>query len=47
MESSHFLIWNVRGLNDRAKRDSVKSLVVDIKPSIVLEYIRQHRIWIV
>lgn len=35
MDSSGFLIWNVRGLNDRAKRDSVKSLVFDIKPSIV------------
>jgi hypothetical protein len=29
------------------KETQVKSLVVDIKPSIVLEYIRQHRIWIV
>jgi hypothetical protein len=35
MEYSCFLIWNVRGLNDRAKRDSVKTLVLDIKPSIV------------
>lgn len=35
MENSCFLIWNVRGLNDRARRDSVKSLVLDIKPSIV------------
>jgi exonuclease III len=35
MDSSCFLIWNVRGLNDRVKRDSVKSLVVDIRPSII------------
>jgi exonuclease III len=35
MDSSCFLIWNVRGLNDRVKRDSVKSLVVDIGPSII------------
>jgi hypothetical protein len=35
MEYSCFLIWNVRGLNDRAKRDSVKTLVLDIKHSIV------------
>jgi exonuclease III len=35
MESSCFLIWNVRGLNDHAKRDSFKTLVLDIKPSIV------------
>ena len=35
MDSNGILIWNVRGLNDRAKRDSVKTLVLDIKPSIV------------
>jgi exonuclease III len=35
MEPRCFLIWNIRGLNDRAKRDSVKSLVLYIKPSIV------------
>jgi hypothetical protein len=35
MDSSCFLIWNVRGLNDRVKRDSVKSLVVDIRPSVI------------
>jgi exonuclease III len=35
MDSSGILIWNVRGLNDRAKRDAVKSLVLDTKPSIV------------
>jgi exonuclease III len=35
MENNCFLIWNVRGLNDRAKRGSVKTLVLDIKPSIV------------
>jgi exonuclease III len=35
MESNCFLIWNVRGLNDRVKRDFVKSLVIDIRPSIV------------
>jgi exonuclease III len=35
MDPSCFLIWNGRCLNGRAKRDSVKSLVFDIKPSIV------------
>jgi exonuclease III len=35
MDPSCFLIWNGRGLNGHAKRDSVKSLVFDIKPSIV------------
>jgi hypothetical protein len=24
MEPGYFLVWNVRGLNSRAKRDSVK-----------------------
>ena len=35
MDVDCFLIWNVRGFNRRAKRDFVKSLVVDIRPSIV------------
>ena len=35
MDSNGILIWNVRGLNDRAKRDSIKSLVLDTMPSIV------------
>jgi exonuclease III len=30
-----FLIWNVRGLNDRSRRDIVKSLVLSIKPAVV------------
>jgi hypothetical protein len=31
-----FLCWNVRGLNDRAKRDSIKYVVVDLSlPSFV------------
>jgi exonuclease III len=30
-----FLIWNVRGLNDRSRRDIVKSLVLSIKPPVV------------
>jgi exonuclease III len=35
MDSNVILIWNVRGLNDRAKRDSIKSLVLDTMPYIV------------
>ena len=35
MEPGCFLIWNVRGLNNRAKRDSVKSLVVSLKPAVI------------
>lgn len=35
MVSLNFLVWNVMGLNDRSKRDCVKSLVLSLKPSIV------------
>jgi exonuclease III len=35
MEPGCFLVWNVRGLNSRAKRDSVKSVVVSLKPAVV------------
>lgn len=35
MNPNCFLIWNVRGLNDRSKRDTVKSLVLDVKSSLV------------
>jgi exonuclease III len=35
MVSLNFLVWNVRGLNDRSKRDCVKTLVLSLKPSIV------------
>ena len=35
MDCSGFLIWNVRGHNDRAKRDSIKSTVLDTMSSIV------------
>jgi exonuclease III len=42
------LSWNVRGLNDKARRDTVCTLVDDIRPSIVclqetkLDVISQH-----
>lgn len=35
VDSRCSLIWNVRGLNDHAKKDDVKSLVLDLKPSLV------------
>ena len=35
MDQCNFLIWNVRGLNSRARRDNVKTLVLDIKPSLI------------
>jgi exonuclease III len=35
MEPGCFWVWNVRGLNSRAKRDSIKSVVVSLKPAVV------------
>jgi hypothetical protein len=46
------LCWNVRGLNDRARRDAVRTLVDDIRPSVVclqetkLDVIQQHLVLI-
>jgi exonuclease III len=37
MDSNGILIWNVRGLNDCAKRDSIKSLVLDTMPYMCLQ----------
>lgn len=33
--ASKILVWNVRGLNDRAKRDNVRKVVDQCRPSIV------------
>lgn len=35
MDNTTILSWNVRGLNARARRDAVRTLVADIRPSIV------------
>lgn len=35
MDISHILIWNVRGLNQRAKRDSVRNIVQSSHADIV------------
>ena len=35
MDSLNFLIWNARGLNDRARRDSVRKVVDTCKPTVV------------
>ena len=35
MDNTTIMSWNVRGLNDRARRDAVRTLVDDIRPSIV------------
>lgn len=35
MDSANFLIWNARGLNDRARRDAVRKVVDACKPVLV------------
>lgn len=35
MDPTNFLIWNARGLNDRARRDTVRKVVDACKPSLV------------
>lgn len=35
MDAINFLIWNAWGLNDRARRDTVRKLVDSCKPSLV------------
>ena len=35
MDNTTILSWNVRGLNAQARRDNVRTLVDDIRPSIV------------
>lgn len=35
MALSKILVWNVRGLNDRARRDSVRKMVDHCRPTIV------------
>jgi hypothetical protein len=35
MDNISVLCWNVRGLNDSARRDTVRSLVDDMRPAIV------------
>lgn len=35
MDQAKFLIWNVRGLNDRARRDNVRKVVDCVKPAVV------------
>jgi len=51
MENLSALSWNVRGLNERARRDTVRTLVDDIRPSVVclqetkLNVISQHMVY--
>lgn len=33
MEKISILVWNVRGLNDRGRRDTLRKVVDDFKPS--------------
>jgi exonuclease III len=35
MDPSKILIWNVRGLNRKARRDSVRSVITSTRPNIV------------
>jgi len=35
MDPSKILIWNVRGLNRKSRRDAVRSMVADTRPDIV------------
>lgn len=35
MSTPHCLVWNVRGLNGRARRNVVKDLIIQERPSIV------------
>ena len=35
MDPSKILIWNVRGLNKKSRRDAVRSMVADTRPGIV------------
>jgi exonuclease III len=35
MSSGNIVIWNVRGLNSRSRRDVVRELVTSERPSIV------------
>jgi len=35
MDNTTVLSWNVRGLNARARRDAVRTLIDDVRPSIV------------
>jgi len=35
MDKLNFLIWNVRGLNDKARRDNLRKVVDDTRPAVV------------
>lgn len=51
MDNTTILSWNVRGLNARARQDNVRTLVNDVRPSIVclqetkLDVIPQSLVW--
>jgi len=45
MDSINFLIWNARGLNDHARRDSVRKVVDSNKPALV--YIQETKLAVV
>lgn len=35
MAATKFLVWNARGLNDRARRDALRKVIDDCKPVLV------------
>ena len=35
MDKLNFLIWNVRGLNDKTQRDNLRKVVNDARPTVV------------
>jgi len=35
MDKLNFMIWNVRGLNDKARRDNLRKVVDDTRPAVV------------
>lgn len=35
MDNISIMSWNVHGLNERARRDAVRTLIDDIRPSVI------------
>jgi len=35
MDKLNFLIWNVRGLNDKARRDNLRKVVDEARPAVI------------
>ena len=35
MDKTSILVWNVRGINDKGRRDNIRKVVHDFRPSVV------------